>query len=227
MVKNLKMKSTAGKFDGEDIIPLIEGVPLAVGINQEDMVLPNPEVYEFYDGIRNRMLYLDNDVESELILEMQKYIISWNREDKDIPIEQRKPIKIMIFSPGGDVISMYNLIDIILLSKTPVYTYNIGMAYSAAFDILLAGHKRYCLPRSRALFHGGSAAFSGTATQVNDQSDNYKKIQKESEDWVLERTKITKAQFSKKKRNEWYFTASEQVEYGIVDTIITDITDLF
>ena len=129
MVKNLKMKSTAGKFDGEDIIPLIEGVPLAVGITQEDMVLPNPEVYEFYDGIRNRMLYLDNDVESELILEMQKYIISWNREDKDIPIEQRKPIKIMIFSPGGDIISMYNLIDIILLSKTPVYTYNIGMAY--------------------------------------------------------------------------------------------------
>ena len=225
-----KLCASQNKVSGDDILPLIEGIPMAIGIDMsEDPRLPNPELLEFYNDLKNRIFYFDVDVDPGVVIQLQKYIIAWNKEDeeKGFAVEDRKPIKVMINTPGGDVAAMNNMIDMILLSKTPVYTYNLSMAFSAGFDILLAGHKRFCLPRSRVLIHGGSAAFSGTNTQINDMSENYKKIQKQFEDWLYERTKISKTLYAKKKKNEWYLDAKEQLELGVVDEIITDISQLF
>ena len=135
---------------GKDDEISIEGIPLVANIAEQDQLLPNPGLLEFYNDLRNRILYIDDGVETQMAVEIHKLILAWNREDKDLPVEERKPIKIMIHSLGGAVPDMNTIIDTIMLSKTPVYTYNIGMAYSAGFDILLAGDKRFCLPKSEA-----------------------------------------------------------------------------
>ena len=71
--------------------------------------------------------------------------MEYNRKDRDIPVEKRKPINIYIMSFGGELYPAYALISTILASKTPVNTINMGVAMSAGLLILLAGHKRYAM----------------------------------------------------------------------------------
>ena len=81
-----------------------------------------------------------------------------NREDEEagIPIEERKPIKCLISNRGGSSDAANTLVDIITLSKTPIWGIAIGMCASAASMIYLACHKRYALPSVTFLFQQGS-----------------------------------------------------------------------
>lgn len=203
---------------------VLEGIPLVA--DSQDPVLPNPGLFEFYNDLKHRMFYIEDGIETMVAMELCRLIVAWNREDEGIPVEERKPIRIMIHSPGGNVVDMNTIIDTIVLSKTPVYTYNIGMAFSAGFDILVAGDKRFCFPHSEVLIHLGYFTVSGGATAVTDTTDNYKRTLKKFEEWVLTRTKIDKTLFNKKKKSEWYLDAEEQVKYGVVDKIITDLDEV-
>ena len=60
------------------------------------------------------------------LLNLVHYILKWNKEDEGKPIEERQPIKLMFFSPGGDLDINYTIIDVIHLSKTPIIGINIG-----------------------------------------------------------------------------------------------------
>lgn len=207
-------------------LDFLEGLPLALGLGKEDAVLPEPSLVKYYDNLRNRVMYIENELVREYLIEFTKMVIAWNKEDKNVPVEKRKPIKIMIYSYGGEIDSVQHFIDICLLSKTPIWTYNLGVAMSGGFYILLAGSKRFALKNSQALLHEGSGGTNGTAEQVRNQQAQYTKQLKTLAEYTLERTKITKEVYSRKKKSEWYINGEEQVSYGIVDKIITDIDDL-
>ena len=61
-----------------------------------NLKLPDPNLITFYNNLKERVLWLNMDVD-ESIISFGQYIIRWNMEDKGIPVENRKPIKIMIF----------------------------------------------------------------------------------------------------------------------------------
>lgn len=147
---------------------LLNAIPLSVNLGKEDNILPDPELLRYWDNIKNRTLYLESDIDGQMITSFSKMIIAWNREDElnNVPIEDRKPIKLMIYTYGGEVDATLHLADIIKLSKTPVYTYNIGLAMSGGLYLLICGHKRFALESSQALFHLGSGGVQGTAEQV-------------------------------------------------------------
>ena len=90
-----------------------------------NMQLPDPELRNFYVDLEHRTFWLDEEV-TPYLLELIKYIISWNAEDAATPIELRQPIRIYFFSPGGDLDINYALIDTIKMSKTPIIGINIG-----------------------------------------------------------------------------------------------------
>lgn len=96
---------------------------------QNDSVLPNPALYSYYKNLNNRVIWLNDEIYRESIVPLVKNIIFWNKEDEDnkISISDRKPIKIMINSYGGEIDATFQMIDIIKLSKTPIYTYNMGL----------------------------------------------------------------------------------------------------
>lgn len=131
-----------------------------------------------------------------------------------------------IYTCGGGVEEIFHITDIIELSNTPVYTYNMGLALSAGLDLLISGHKRFALKNSKALYHSGSAGVSGTAEQVQSQTEQYSKQLEVLNVRILKKTKISKELLKKKKKTEWYISGEEQLKLGIVDTIITDISDL-
>lgn len=184
--------------------------------------LPSPGTLMYYLDRADRILWLEGDVDED-VLGIEKLIMLYNRRDAGIPPEERKPIKLLIYSYGGDGMAAMSLIDVILNSETPVYTVNMGAAMSAALVILLAGHKRFCLPRSSALIHSGSGGTNGTYEQNEAQMKDYQHFVTVLREFILERTSITPKVLGKQKGKEWYLYADEQLSYHIVDEIIKDL----
>lgn len=91
------------------------------------------------EDVDNRRLFINSEIDENIIDGAVYHILRYNRLDKDIPVNERKPIIIYINSPGGNVTDGYSLIDVMLTSKTPVYTVNLGIAYSMGFLIYIAG----------------------------------------------------------------------------------------
>lgn len=196
------------------------------GLGEEKGMLPSFEEVQMWKEYKSRQLVINEGV-SEFILIYAKMIIEWNKEDKDIPIEQRKPIKILLFSYGGDLDICNVFYNVMLLSKTPIYMFNMGICASAGAIIFLAGHKRYALPGAKFLIHEGEIGLQGQSTKVIENIDNIKKLEKELEEFVISRTKIDKKLYSKNKKKEWWINGEDAIKLGIIEDIIDDIDMLY
>lgn len=202
-----------------------EQMKILIPGNLETLQLPSPELLTYYRNLEDRVIWIDYGVD-ETILEVSKLIMQFNKEDREIPVEQRKPIKLLLYSYGGDGQACFSLLDVIGLSKTPVYTINMGVAMSAGLLILLAGHKRFCLKNSTALAHSGSGGASGTFEQTEAQMKDYKRFVDTMRSYIIERTDIDTRTLNKYKNKEWYLYAEDQTKYRIVDKIIDDIDEI-
>lgn len=197
--------------------------PIVAAMQKE--VLPNPDEVSYYVLEKERKYYLDFDIEEDT-MSLHRMILRWNMEDAGIPPEQRKPIWIYIFSSGGYLSYMWALVDLIALSKTPVYTVNLGQAASAASLIYLAGHKRFMLPHAKVLIHEGSASVSGDALKVQDAAESYKKELKAMKEYILERTDIPRTQLMKKRNNDWELDAAYCLENHVCDAVINNLDEV-
>jgi len=191
----------------------------------ENLTLPNPMLLTFYKNLENRVLWLDSDVD-ENWLEFSKYIVMWNAEDKGKPKDERKPIKLFIYSLGGDLDVCNHLIDIIRLSETKVIGCNTQLCMSAGAFVYLACHERLTLPRAQFLLHSGSAeGISGTADQVAAYNAQYKKQVKLLKDYLVE-CGLPKKMVDTKMRGEWFLDANESVELGVAQRIIESLDEV-
>ena len=194
--------------------------------NIENLQLPSPELVTYYCNLENRVLWLDTEV-SDYWLEFSRKIIEWNREDKDIPIDQRKPIRLMFFSYGGSLDVNNTLIDTIKLSKTPVYGINVGQACSAGCFIYLACHKRFAFPNATFLVHQGSTeGISGTYNEVVSYIMEYQRKIGELIVYLKENTKIPDDILEEKIDTEWFISAKEAVQYGMCEKIIESLDEV-
>lgn len=194
-------------------------------ISRIDPGLPVPDLVSYYVLENERKLYLEGDIDGDA-LNLQRMILRFNIEDAGKPKEERKPIYIYIHSPGGDVDMMWSLVDAIMLSETPIVTVNMGVAASAGGIIFLAGHRRVMLRRSRLVIHEGSARMAGDAVKVMDASESYKKLMKQLQDYILERTKITPQALAKQKCHDWEIDAKYCLEHGACEAIAETISDI-
>lgn len=208
----------------DDILDL-DDILVEVPEGIENLQLPAPFLRDYYRDEHNRVFWLDAEV-SGCAQDLIKMIMRCNKEDKGVTPEERKPIKIFIDSPGGDVIFMHSIISMIELSKTPVYTINYCTAFSAASLILAAGHKRYAMPGSHVLVHNGYCNYSGEVSQVESTKKYFDKLSKKINDWFLSKTKINPKSYKKKATSDWFMDAEETLENGIVDEIITDLDEI-
>ena len=194
--------------------------------NLENMTLPSPELLNYYRLAEHRMFFIDFDIDENLT-EIIKNIIYINKCDAGIERDKRDPIYLFIYSYGVDLQIAYSLISICEASGTPIITVNMGVAMSAGLLILLAGCKRYAIKRSRALIHSGSAKLSGTYEEIKENQKSYDNMVDTMQQYILEHTKISSRLFKKNKTKDWYIEDKEMVEYGIVDGIIENISDIW
>ena len=202
-----------------------ELMKIAIPGNLDNLQLPSPELLTYYRNMEDRVIWIDYGID-ESVLEVSRLIMHFNKLDKGVPVEERRPIKLLLYSYGGDGVACFSLLDVIALSKTPVYTVNMGVSMSAGLLILLAGHKRFCLKNSTALAHSGSGGTSGTYEQTEAQMKDYKRFVDTMRDYIIERTNIDTKTLNKYKNKEWYIYSDEQVKYHICDKIVDDIDEI-
>ena len=192
-----------------------------------NMQLPNPEVVTYYNEERDRILWIDEEITTYSI-EIAKKILKWNRDDATLPSDERQPIKLMIFSYGGDLEACDTLLDTIELSTTPIIGINVGQALSAGCLIFLACHKRLMFPRSRFLMHHGYGEFQGTKAQVMNAVESYKQEMESMEEYVMSRTNIPEDIFKENfNSDDWYIYADQAIEWGIADGIVENLDEIY
>jgi len=174
----------------------------------------------YLQDLKERKLFLNVDIEQFSIADIVKHIMQYNREDTNIDPGCRKPILLYVTSRGGEVDSGFELIDVIMNSKTPVYTINLGYQYSMGFLIGLAGHKRYAMPNAKFLMHDGSNFIYNSGAKAQDQMEFQKKVEERVKEYIISRSSITKEEYDSKLRVEWYLFADEAKEKGFVDYIL-------
>lgn len=185
--------------------------------------IPKPEDLNQWLDLNNRKLYVDSEIGEELIDHLTYYIQMWNEDDRDIPVEERKTIRLYVDTVGGSLFGTLHLCDIIMASKTPVHTITKSIGYSGGVLIAVAGHKRFAYKHSSFLIHRGSFGVSGNANANEDTTEFYSKADLKVNDYLMKHTKITEELLELNKRKEWFMFAEDALELGIIDEILEEI----
>lgn len=178
----------------------------------------------FEENLKERRLILNETVDESTLERFTLQIMKYNKEDKGLPVEARKPIMLYINSNGGEIDNGLCLIDVIKESKTPVYGVVMSYAYSMAGIILVACHKRIAFKHSTVLIHDGSGGAYGSTGKVKDQIKFLEKLDQAVKEIVVTHTLISDEKYEANYDREWYILGDELKELGIIDAFIgTDI----
>ena len=142
--------------------------------------------------------------------------------------ENDKPIKVFIDSPGGDVDSAYAIFDMIRFVKPKVIMVAMGLAASAGALILLAGDKenRFGLPNSHYLIHQPLSGIRGVATEIEIHAKEIEKTRQKINALIAKETGKSIAQVEKDTDRDYWLSAEEALEYGLISKIISNRSQL-
>lgn len=181
--------------------------------------------------------YIQNDIEADGVATLHLYdtigayydpetesiMCTINGRDfaKEIEYLQDKVtrIDVKINSGGGNVLDGFAIIDSILNSKIPVYTYNVGIAASIASLIFLAGRKRLMNDYSMLMIHNPSMS-------ENENSKLLNVIKKQLMTFLGNNCTYTEQELSDLMDEETYFDATQCLDSNLVDEIITTERDI-
>lgn len=203
----------------------MENLAVVIPNNAANLQLPDPVLRDYYRDEEQRIYWVDGEIDSSL-LDLVKMIMHCNKEDKDKPVEERVPIKVFIDSPGGDVQALYTTIKAIEISKTPVYTINYCGAYSAAAILLTAGHKRFALPGTSAMFHRGSCYYGGEQSVVESMKKYFDALDKKVDEFLFSHTSIGRKIYKKKASSDLYMDENECLKNNVIDSIVSNFEEI-
>ena len=158
----------------------------------------------------------------EVVMENVFFKIRELIRDNNVP-----EIFIYINSNGGDVTSLFPLIDIINYSPKSISTIILGKAYSAGAILALCGHngKRFAHRNSDILLHEVASSSSGESvknTQIQLNAERAKYLNNKLVSIIKENTKLSKKQIKEYMESnlDKFITAEKAIKYGIIDKII-------
>ena len=201
-----------------DLDDLLEGLGGKVKEDTKDL----DSLMELAQGLDRNIFIGDIDNIADTVDAVNRF---WNNYDnqRNIPIDEREPIKLYIDSYGGSLTEAFTICDSIKLSKTPIWTINIGTAYSGGFLIAICGDRRYAYPHASYLFHEGATGNSADANKFRNFADFYQIQLEQLKDIILKHTSITSEKYKEKQRDDWWITADEAVDLEICDVITEEL----
>lgn len=144
--------------------------------------------------------------------------------------ESDKPINVYVNSPGGHVESGDTIHDMIRFvdSIAPVNLIGTGWVASAGALIFAAGHKdrRFCLPNTRFLLHQPMGGVRGPATDIDIEAREILKMRERLNRIFAAETGHTYEKIAKDTDRNYWMSAQEAIEYGLVTKIISRFSDL-
>ncbi len=139
-----------------------------------------------------------------------------------------KLITVYVNSPGGDADSGFAIYDAMRFVKAPIRTICSGLAASAAVPIFLGGRKgmRFSWPNSRFLLHQPSMQTMGAASDIEITSNEIERVREKYNHIVEEECGRAMAKVRTDTNRDFWLTATEAVEYGLVTRIVIRATEL-
>lgn len=178
------------------------------------------------ENLDKRILVFNDGVDENVVENYILYILKWNTEDKDLPIEKRQPITIYLSCPGGNCFDGFNMVDVIMNSKTPVRGVVFSLAASMGYHILLACHERIAFKNSVLLQHDGQVGIQNSTSKARDTMRFFDSMEARTKDYVLAHTAMTEEFYDKIYDQEYYMYADEAKKLGCIDKIIGEDCDI-
>ncbi|MCX7697867.1 MAG: ATP-dependent Clp endopeptidase proteolytic subunit ClpP [Candidatus Goldbacteria bacterium] len=173
--------------------------------------------YDIYSRLlKERIVFIGMPIDDEVANLIIAQLLFLDGEDSG------KEISLYINSPGGIVSSGMAIYDTMQYIKSPVTTICVGQAASMAAVLLAAGTKgkRYALPNSRILIHQPMGGVQGQATDIDIHAKEILKLRDRLNKILSKHTGQPLKRIEKDTDRDFYMTAEEAKDYGIIDEII-------
>ncbi|NKG30792.1 ATP-dependent Clp endopeptidase proteolytic subunit ClpP [Erwinia rhapontici] len=174
--------------------------------------------YDIYSRLlKERIIFLTGQVEdhmANLIVAQMLFLEAENPE---------KDIHLYINSPGGVITAGMSIYDTMQFIKPDVSTICMGQACSMGAFLLTAGakDKRYCLPNSRVMIHQPLGGFQGQASDIDIHAREIIKTKQMMNELMAKHTGQTIETIERDTNRDRFLSASESVEYGLVDSVLS------
>lgn len=181
----------------------------------------DPVDYQYFNQLLNHRTVIFNTEVTEDIVERVYLPLRDFEQDSS-----NEPVTLILNSMGGSVSDGFFLAHYINTYKKPLHILVMGTAASMGAVILCGGGNnpnvtRYCFPSSYALIHDGyvtlSTSESKTASDFMAFND---KVDKQIRQFIIDNTKITPELYDSQTRHQWFISAEEMLELGMIDKII-------
>lgn len=174
--------------------------------------------YDIYSRLlKDRIIFLGSAIDDDVANLVIAQLLFLAAEDPE------KDISIYINSPGGSVTSGMGIYDTMQFIKPDVSTICVGMAASMGSLLLTAGAKgkRFSLPNSEVMIHQPLGGVRGQATDIKIHADWIIKTKKKLNEILVERTGQTYEKIDKDTDRDFFMSANDAKEYGLIDEVIT------
>mgnify|MGYP001606347550 FL=1 len=174
--------------------------------------------YDIYSRLlKDRIIFIGTVIDDLIANLVIAQLLFLQMEDPD------KDINIYINSPGGAVTSGLAIYDTMQFVKCDVNTYCVGQATSMGALLLCAGTKgkRYVLPHARIMIHQPWGGVQGAAADISIQAKEILRIRERINQILSIHTNQPLEKIEKDTDRDYFMSAEEAKEYGIVDEVIT------
>ena len=174
--------------------------------------------YDIYSRLlKDRIIFLGEEVNETTASLVVAQLLFLESEDPG------KDIQLYINSPGGMVTAGMAIYDTMQYIKCDVSTICIGLAASMGAFLLAGGTKgkRFALPNAEVMIHQPSGGAKGQATDIQITAENILKTKKKLNEILAANTQKTYEQVAADTERDYYMSAEEALEYGLIDGVIT------
>lgn len=181
--------------------------------NEKDLILTK--------FLQTRQLMLSGEINMELAEKLIKNLLVLEA------MSPTEPIYLYINSPGGDVDAGFAIFDIIRFVQPEIIAIGTGLIASAATLVLLASkpENRYALPNSRYLIHQPLSQMQGVATDIEIHAQEIEKTKEKLNKLIAEETKSDIKKVVRDTDRDYWMSAEEAVDYGLVSKIMSGRND--
>lgn len=167
--------------------------------------------------LKERIIFLGTPINDQVANTIIAQLLYLEREDPD------KDISLYIHSPGGIISSGLAIYDTMQLVRPEISTICVGIAASMATVLLCAGAKgkRYALPNATIHMHQAIGGATGQAADIEIHAREILRLQDKIRNILAKHTGQTVEKIARDTDRDFYLSAEQAVEYGLVDEILT------
>jgi len=173
--------------------------------------------YDIYSRLlKDRIVFIGTPIDDNVANLIIAQLLFLQMEDGN------KDINVYINSPGGSVTAGLAIYDTVQFVKPDVATYCVGQATSMGALLLCAGTngKRFALPNSRVMIHQPWGGIQGVAEDISRHAKEILKLRDQINEILSHHTKQPLEKIQKDTDRDYFMSAAEAKEYGIVDEVI-------